>query len=128
MYDSSVTAVIYRVKEVSGSNVTISFEPEEGVGIGSENVLQLSISVDKDAKEYTITASSVEKQYESCLWFINGELVKDVDGATITSITLTQDYSEYEGNYTLYKIYCVATTAEGDSDDATYKLQVGEDW
>ena len=128
LYDSSVTAVIYKVKEVSGSNVSISFEPAAGVGIGSENELQLTISVDKDEKEYTITASSVEKQYETCLWFINGELVKDADGTTITSITLTQDYSEYEGNYTLYKIYCVATTAEGDSDDATYKLQVGEDW
>ncbi len=128
LFDSSVTTVIYRVKEVAGSSVSISFEPESGVGIGSENELQLTISVDKDEKEYTITASSVEKQYETCLWFINGELVKDADGTTITSITLTQDYSEYEGNYTLYKIYCVATTAEGDSDDATYKLQVGEDW
>ncbi len=128
LFDSSVTTVIYRVKEVSGSNVSISFEPAAGVGIGSENELQLTISLDKNEKEYTITASSVEKQYETCLWFINGELVKDADGTTITSITLTQDYSEYEGNYTLYKIYCVATTAEGDSDDATYKLQVGEDW
>ena len=128
LFDSDVTSVIYKIKSVAGSSVKISFEPDEGVGIGSENVLQLTISVDKDENEYTITASSVEKQYTSCLWFINGELVKDADGATITSLSLTQDYSEYERNYTLYKIYCVANTAEGDSDDATYKLQVGEDW
>lgn len=128
LFDSDVTSVIYKIKSVAGSGVAISFEPDAGVGIGSENVLQLTISVDMDEKEYTITASSVEKQYTNCLWFINGELVKDADGTTITSLSLTQDYSEYERNYTLYKIYCVANTAEGDSDDATYKLQVSEDW
>lgn len=128
LYDSDLTSVIYKIKEVAGSSLTISFEPDTGVGVGSKNELQLTISVDKDEKEYTITASSVEKQYVSCLWYINGELVKDAAGNTVTSLSITQDYSKYEGNYTLYKIFCVATTADDDSDDATYKLQLGEDW
>ena len=127
LYNSEITSVFYKIKSTSGLNVSVSFEPEDGVGVGNENQILLSISVDKQNLEYTVTASSKEKQYTSCLWFINGELVKDNDGNAVTSISFTQDYSEYTVNH-LYKIYCVATTEDGDSDDVTYKLHREEDW
>ncbi|MBO4857241.1 MAG: chitobiase/beta-hexosaminidase C-terminal domain-containing protein [Treponema sp.] len=127
LYDSDVTSVSYKIKEGTVSGVSATFELwDDGSATANEILLKLTVNSTNDT--YTITASSDDKVYTSYLWFINGVLVKDGD-TPITTSSITQSYADY-GRTTsdYYKIYCVATTEDGDSDDVTYKLHVGSDW
>ena len=124
LYDSDVTSVSYKViQNGSISGVSATFELWED-GSATDNEIMLTLTVDKENDTYTITVSG-NKEYESCMWYINGELVK-VGGKAVMDTTLTQSYAEYGTD--VYKIYCVATTEAGDSDDVTYKLIKGSDW
>ena len=124
LYDSDVTSVSYKViQNGSISGVSATFELWED-GSATDNEIMLTLTVDKENDRYTITVSG-NKEYESCMWYINGELVK-AGGKAVMDTILTQSYAEYGTD--VYKIYCVATTEAGDSDDVTYKLIKGSDW